>query len=67
MTNEQLVKKMMNSSETGVLKQAFIIEAIYHYSELVINQMEESEKSLIKSSAWKQCAKECIDEIDGRK
>jgi hypothetical protein len=66
-TNEELVTRMMRTSQAGALKQAFIIEAIHNYSQMVLQDTEVwSANSFINQDAWKQCAKECLTAIDER-
>jgi hypothetical protein len=66
-TNEKLVEAIMETSQAGVLKQAFVIEAIRNYSKMVLEDTEVwGSRSIISQDAWKQCAKECIETIDGR-
>jgi hypothetical protein len=68
MTNEKLVQDMMKFSQAGVLKQAFIIEAIRVYSEqtLTVTKEEWGENNFINLEAWQQCARECVDAIKNR-
>jgi hypothetical protein len=66
-TNEELVELMMTTSEAGVLKQAFVIEALRAYSKMVLEDTEVwGSRSIISQDAWKQCAKECIETIERR-
>jgi len=67
-TNEKLVENMMRFSESGILKQAFIIEAIRVYSEqtLTVTKEEWGESNFIAKEAWDTCAKECIEAIKNR-
>lgn len=65
-TNIGLVTNMMNFSETGALKQAFIIEAIHYYSQLILADESDWGYSLLSKDAWQQCAKECIKSIEER-
>jgi hypothetical protein len=66
-TNEELVERMMTTSEAGVLKQAFVIEALRAYSKMVLEDTEVwGSRSIISQDAWKQCAKECIETIERR-
>jgi hypothetical protein len=68
MDNVQFVKHMMEHSQAGALKQAFIIEAIRQYSRTVLASTEKwPDNYLISQESWKQCAEECIQEIDNRK
>lgn len=66
-TNLALVKSMMEHSQVGVLKQAFIIEAIRRYADQIIADTSDwGENSFISQEAWKVCAKECADSINQR-
>ena len=66
-TNEELVNRMMTTSEAGALKQAFIIEALRVYSKMVLEDTEVwGSRSIISQEAWQQCAKECIETINRR-
>ena len=63
-TNRQLVDSMMNISKQGVLKQVFILEAIYKYSQLVLEDKSKWEEgSIISQDAWRHCAQECLEAI----
>lgn len=67
-TNEKLVQDMMRYSEAGVLKQAFIIEAIRVYSEqtLTVTEEEWGKNAFISKQAWDTCAQECLKAISNR-
>ena len=67
-TNEKLVQDMMRYSEAGVLKQAFIIEAIRVYSEqtLTVTEEEWGASNFVSKQAWDTCAQECIEAIKNR-
>ena len=66
-TNEELVSTIMTTSQAGVLKQAFVIEALRNYSKMVLEDTEVwGSRSIISQDAWKQCAKECLETIEGR-
>lgn len=65
-TNVQFIKEMMETSEVGGLKEAFIIEAIHQYARQVINDPTDWGNSFISKEAWQVCAKECLAAIDGR-
>lgn len=67
-TNEKLVQNMMRISNAGVLKQAFIIEAIRVYSEqtLTVSEDEWGAHAFISKQAWDTCARECIETINNR-
>ena len=68
-TNVELVTDMMEFSQAGALKQAFIIEAIHNYSQDVVaaeNASDGVSVSFISPQAWKLCAKECLDAISSR-
>ena len=65
-TNVQLVKEIMSKSKCGVLKEAFIIEAIAKYSEMTLKADKWGEHQFISQDAWKECAKECIEAIENR-
>ena len=64
-TNLQQVAKMMNFSQFGALKQAFIMSAIESYAASVLSTPDEKiNTGLISAEAWKGCAAECISELD---
>ena len=68
-TNEELVSDLMNFSPVGALCQAFIIEAIMNYSNIVLNIDDESpewENSFISLKGWKKQAEHCIQQIEER-
>jgi predicted nucleic-acid-binding protein len=64
-TNVQLVTHMMEYSQVGALKQAFIIEAISQYSKQIV-ESEPWTDGVITHAAWKAAAQECITEIENR-
>ena len=66
MLNTVLVKRMMENSKAGGLKQAFIIEAIRNYSERIVNGKPWDKGCGLNFEAWKCCAEECIEAIDNR-
>jgi len=66
-TNTALVKEMMSFSDHGVLKEVFILEAIYKYSQLTLEDTSKwGDDSLISQDAWRTCAQECIKAISER-
>jgi hypothetical protein len=62
-TNEQRIKRMMNYSHFGALKQAFIMEAIAKYSEQQLFAEAWKDNSLIDQATWKAIAQECLDDV----
>ena len=65
-TNIQLVNDLMTHSQNGVLMQAFIIEAIRHYSEQTKLSPAWSNQNFISEASWRACADEAMDAIDNR-
>lgn len=65
-TNTAFVNKMMTHSSAGVLKQAFVIEAIRHYSEVQAAAPPWQGQTLINQDAWKACANECLEALNNR-
>lgn len=65
-TNIDLVTDMMNFSQAGALKQAFIVEAIHRYAKEVIASEPWGDHVLVSHAAWKVCAKECLEAIEKR-
>ena len=66
-TNIQLVRHIMEYSQTGALKQAFVIEALYQYSQQILKDKEAwPQNSFVSQEAWQTCAKEVIDSITER-
>lgn len=62
-TNIELVIEMMEHSQTGALKQIFILEAIRVYANRTLVAPDWTEPSLVHQDAWRQCAQECIDAL----
>jgi hypothetical protein len=62
-TNKQLLNEMFMHSQAGVLKQAFIMEAIAHYAQAVLTDKSDWGNSFISKDAWQLCAKECLDTL----
>ena len=66
-TNIQLVRHMMEYSQVGALKQAFVIEALYQYSQQILKDKEAwPQNSFVSQEAWQTCAKEVITSITER-
>jgi hypothetical protein len=66
-TNIQLVRHIMEYSQAGVLKQAFVIEALYQYSQQILDDKEAwPQNSFVSQEAWQTCAKETLASITGR-
>lgn len=64
LNNKQLLNQMITKSDAGVLKQAFIMEAIAHYSKAVLADTSDWGVSFISKDAWQLCAKECLQSLD---
>lgn len=64
MTNKQLVKQMMESYQTGALQEVFVLEAIRHYSELILQDQTDWGNSFISKDAWQMCARECLVSLE---
>ena len=65
-TNVQLINDLMTHSRQGVLMQAFVIEAIRHYSEQTKLSPAWSNQNFISEASWRACADEAMDAIDNR-
>ena len=66
-TNVQLVRHIMEHSQVGALKQAFVIEALYQYSQQILEDKEVwPQNSFVSQEAWQTCAEEVIASITGR-
>ena len=66
-TNIQLVRHIMEYSQAGALKQAFVIEALYSYSQQILEDKEVwPQGSFVSQEAWHVCAEEVIASITGR-
>lgn len=74
MTNEEKILKVMNFSKYGALSQIFVMQALGHFCDLVIEQepnlikeQEENEKegkiSMINFKSWVGVAKEIKEKI----
>ena len=63
MTNSEFLTNMMSFSDAGGLKEVFIIEAIYKYSQLTLDDKKWPDNTIIDQTAWKICAQECLDAI----
>ena len=61
--NVSFVTDMMNFSHYGVLKQAFILEAIREYAKRHAENEETWDNGLIHSDTWKGIAKEVCDDF----
>lgn len=66
-TNIQLVRHIMEYSQAGALKQAFVIEALMSYSNQILKDKEAwPQNSFVSQEAWQVCAEEVIASITGR-
>lgn len=66
-TNIQLVRHIMEYSQAGALKQAFVIEALYQYSQQILKDKATwPQGSFVSQEAWLVCAKETLASITGR-
>jgi hypothetical protein len=66
--NSLILKKLSQSttSHLGVLREAFVINAIEHYSKQVLADTSDWGNSLINQDAWKECASECLEVIQSQ-
>ena len=75
LTNEDLVRDLMNYSKYGGLSQAFIIQAISSYTARVIEQKDklleeerydeaEGKISLVSTAAWVGIAEDIADRMN---
>ena len=62
--NEQIVNRLMMEAKAGRTMQAFIIEAISIYSQLVSNDPDKWSPALINPNAWKAMADECTETLE---
>ena len=66
-TNVQLVRHIMEYSQVGALKQAFVIEALYQYSHQILEDKAAwPQNSVVSQEAWQTCAEEVIASITER-
>ena len=66
-TNIQLVRNIMEYSAAGALKQAFVIEALYYYSQKILKDKATwPQGSFVSQEAWQTCAEEVLASITGR-
>lgn len=64
LTNVGFVRKIMEYSRYGALKQSFIIEAILFYSKHIASmKAEEFKTGLISAEAWIGIANETLGEL----
>ncbi len=64
-TNVEFMTDLMEYSDSGALMQAFVIEALYYYSKVMLDNPL-PEKGFINPEAWTRCATEAIEAINGR-
>jgi len=66
-TNIQLVRHIMEYSAAGALKQAFVIEALYYYSQKILKDKAAwPQGSVVSQEAWQTCAEETLASITER-
>ena len=63
--NQQILTRLSKSttSHLGVLREAFVINAIEYYSKQLLEDHSDWGNSLIRKEAWIECAVECLDII----
>jgi aminopeptidase-like protein len=65
-TNIQLVRHIMEYSQVGALKQAFVIEALYQYSQQILDDKDAwPQNSFVSQEAWQTCAEETLNQLKG--
>ena len=68
-SNVMKVRDLMEQSPYGALGQAFVIEAIRHYSEQVATspaeQFEDNPKAFINPAVWQAIAKDVQERMKG--
>lgn len=62
-TNMQTVRDIMSYSDYGPLIQAFVMEGLRSYSELIL-ETDLPENGFIAPDLWKGCAKEVLDKLN---
>ena len=62
-TNMQTVRSIMLYSDYGALIQAFVMEGLRSYSELIL-QTELPENGFSSSELWKGCAQEVLNKLN---
>ena len=63
--NSIILKKLSQSttSHLGVLREAYVINAIEYYSKQILADQSDWGNSLISKDAWRECANECLEII----
>ena len=63
--NQQILTRLSKSttSHLGVLREAYVINAIEYYSKHVLADTSDWGNSLINRDAWVECAVECLEII----
>ena len=66
MSNEMLVRDLMNYSDHGVLAQVFVVEAIRHYAAAIVskNRPKEDNESFIDPAQWWDIAADTLNRIE---
>jgi hypothetical protein len=62
-TNMQTVRDIMSYSEYGPLIQAFVMEGLRSYSEMIL-KTDLPENGFIAPDLWKGCAQEVLDKLN---
>lgn len=64
-TNEEVLSKLMNSSQHGVLMQGFIMEGLVKFANAVSKaEKPEGWPNMISWEAWQGCALELKEALD---
>jgi len=66
LTNEQMVKNLMNYSKYGPMGQVFIMIAIEDYAKMVLEQgpAVDNNKSIISPLLWDNIAHDVLDRLN---
>lgn len=65
-TNTEFITELMEWSECGALIQPFVLEALWHYSQHVVNNPIEDSNGFINWELWTRCAEEVLTKIEER-
>jgi hypothetical protein len=61
------VSELMDKSPNGIIMEAFVLQALQTYSEVVLSDAGEWPNGFISKELWTACANEVVEKIANRR
>lgn len=61
--NIVFVSKLMDESPHGVIMEAFVLQALQSYAEVVLSDVSDWPNCFISKELWIECANEVVEKI----